>query len=291
MFEWRSKLAAVTVAAGLGMIAAAPAHGAVTIGETFDPGASSCGSDSTILQSVSPPADSYAAPTAGVITSWSYQGGATPMQLRLKVADPEGGNVFQVVGRSGVESAAAGSLNSFETRIPVHTGDVIGLTPVTTGPCIRSGMPAYSYSYFNGDALGESTETYNPPVAGTQLDVSAQLEPDADNDGFGDETQDLCPVNAETHGPCSVPDTDPPETTITKRPRNKSSKTRAKYAFVSDEPASTFECRIDKGPFAPCESPRKFKVEVGRHRFLVRAIDAAGNADPSAAADRFKVVD
>ena len=35
-----------------------------------------------------------------------------------------------------------------------------------------------------------------------QLDVSAVFELEADNDGFGDETQDLCPTNASTQGPC-----------------------------------------------------------------------------------------
>lgn len=282
-----------TGVAGLVLGAAGPAHGAVTIGETFDPGTSSCGAASTILQSASPPADTYAAPSAGVITSWSFQGGATPIQLKLKVGDPEGGNVYQVVGQSRVESAVANSLNTFKTRIPVQPGDVLGLTPVTTGPCIRS-MAGYSYSYFNSDASPGSTGTYNPPVSGIQLDVSAQLEPDADNDAFGDETQDLCPTDAETHGPCSVPvtpDTDPPETIITKEPKNRSTKNNAKYKFISDEAGSTFECKIDKKPFKLCTSPKKFRVKDGKHKFRVRAIDPAGNVDPSAAKDKFRVVD
>jgi hypothetical protein len=36
------------------------------------------------------------------------------------------------------------------------------------------------------------------------LDLSATLEPDADHDGFGDETQDQCPTNASTQGACPV---------------------------------------------------------------------------------------
>src|SRR5205085_4335180 len=38
-------------------------------------------------------------------------------------------------------------------------------------------------------------------VAGELL-VSADIEPDADHDGFGDETQDQCPSQATTQGPC-----------------------------------------------------------------------------------------
>jgi len=87
-------------------------------------------------------------------------------------------------------------------------------------------------------------------------------------------------------------DTDPPETTITKGAPDKLHKPKAKFRFASDEPGSTFECKLDKQPFKPCSSPRKAKhLDDGRHRFKVRATDAAGNTDPTAAKDKFKVVD
>ncbi len=54
----------------------------------------------------------------------------------------------------------------------------------------------------------------------------------------------------------------------------------------------TFECKIDKKPFKPCTPPKTVKnLDEGKHKFKVRAIDAAGNVDPSAAKDKFKVVD
>ena len=44
--------------------------------------------------------------------------------------------------------------------------------------------------------------------------------------------------------------------------------------------------------FKACESPRKLKnLGTGKYKFKVRAIDAAGNVDPSPAKDKFKVVD
>jgi hypothetical protein len=45
--------------------------------------------------------------------------------------------------------------------------------------------------------------TYEPG-SNHQIDVSAVLEADADHDGFGDETQDQCPTNGTTQGPCPV---------------------------------------------------------------------------------------
>ena len=34
--------------------------------------------------------------------------------------------------------------------------------------------------------------------------MNADVEPDADGDGFGDETQDQCPSDKATHGACAV---------------------------------------------------------------------------------------
>jgi hypothetical protein len=84
-------------------------------------------------------------------------------------------------------------------------------------------------------------------------------------------------------------DTDPPETTITKEPPDKGEKNKVRYKFVADEP-STFECKADKGGFEACDSPEKLKVDDGKHKFQVVAIDVAGNRDPTPAKDKFKVV-
>jgi hypothetical protein len=75
-----------------------------------------------------------------------------------------------------------------------------------------------------------------------------------------------------------------PETTILKAPRRRSSSPRARIAFESDEPGSSFECRLDGGRFRACESPRRLRgLDDGVHRFRVRAIDGAGNVDPTPA--------
>jgi hypothetical protein len=90
----------------------------------------------------------------------------------------------------------------------------------------------------------------------------------------------------------TAPDTDPPETEITRGAPNKLDKHKVKFKFTSDEPGSTFECKIDRKPYKPCTSPRKVKrLDDGKHKFKVVATDEAGNTDPSAAKDKFKVVD
>ncbi len=194
-------IASMITTGALSLLTAIPAAAATEVGTTFDPGTSSCGN--MLLQSVSPPADSYAAPFSGVVTSWSYQASEGPVQLKLKVANPEVGNSFTIVGESAVQTATANSLNTFPARISVQTGDVIGLTPVTIGlPCIRV-MAGYSYSAYvmGSDVPPGTTATFNPP-APNQIDISAVLEADADGDGFGDETQDQCPGTSGPNDGC-----------------------------------------------------------------------------------------
>ena len=86
-------------------------------------------------------------------------------------------------------------------------------------------------------------------------------------------------------------DTSPPKTVITKDAPKKTDSAKIKVKFTSSEPNSTFECKLDKKSWKPCSSPTKLKhLKRGKHKFKVRAIDAAGNVDPSPAKDKFKVV-
>jgi hypothetical protein len=51
---------------------------------------------------------------------------------------------------------------------------------------------------------GDSTST-GGGGGSIRVNVQAYEEPDADGDGYGDLTQDGCPTDASTHGPCPVP--------------------------------------------------------------------------------------
>lgn len=87
-------------------------------------------------------------------------------------------------------------------------------------------------------------------------------------------------------------DTDPPETRITKDAPKQTDQTKVKFKFRSDEAGSTFQCKLDKKPWKRCSSPKTVKrLDEGKHLFKVRAVDAAGNRDPTPAKDTFKVVD
>ncbi|TMK56186.1 MAG: CSLREA domain-containing protein [Actinobacteria bacterium] len=80
-------------------------------------------------------------------------------------------------------------------------------------------------------------------------------------------------------------------TKILKGPPKKTKKRTAKFKFSSTEAGSTFQCKLDRKPFKPCASPKKYKrLKPGKHVFKVRAIDKGGNVDPTPAKRSFKVL-
>lgn len=87
-----------------------------------------------------------------------------------------------------------------------------------------------------------------------------------------------------------VVDAKPPQTTITKGPGKKLAQGKAKFTFRSNEPGSSFVCKLDKAKPKPCTSPKTYKaLKPGKHTFKVWAIDPAGNKAPTPAKRTFKV--
>jgi subtilisin family serine protease len=82
-----------------------------------------------------------------------------------------------------------------------------------------------------------------------------------------------------------------PNTTITARPPANTRSRTATFRFKSSEAGSKFQCRHMSGPWVSCSSPKKYiGLGVGMHTFRVRAIDAAGNMDSTAAVDTWRVL-
>jgi hypothetical protein len=78
-------------------------------------------------------------------------------------------------------------------------------------------------------------------------------------------------------------DTTPPDTTLAK-PGNIVGDPDPGFTFTSSDASATFQCSLDKASFAACASPDHVGVlQSGLHKFRVRAVDAAGNVDPTPA--------
>lgn len=88
-------------------------------------------------------------------------------------------------------------------------------------------------------------------------------------------------------------DTIAPETALgqmkrSARVRSKKARAKVKARFTS-EAGARFECKLDRRPYANCVPPKALKLKVGKHVFRVRAIDAAGNVDPTPAKATIRV--
>lgn len=85
-------------------------------------------------------------------------------------------------------------------------------------------------------------------------------------------------------------DASPPETQLTLSPPALDGEASATIMFAADHrDVVRFECSLDSAPFATCTSPVRLSVDDGLHTFRVRAVDRAGNADPTPASTSWAV--
>jgi Ca2+-binding RTX toxin-like protein len=192
-------------------VAVPDARGAVTIGSDLSGsiGTISCGAEPCTGVQTALPGRVVQAPTNGVIVRWRVGDGSGAMTLR--VIRGAGAN-FTGVARGATVSVTIPpsppgqppAVSTFDTRLPVAAGDYLGVD-LAAGASVGYREPAGAQLPVFFPPLGDG-ETRAP--SGTGADeglVNADLEPDADGDGFGDETQDLCAKDATTQGLCRGP--------------------------------------------------------------------------------------
>lgn len=281
----RRWLGSIAAAACL-LASAAPADAAITVGPDTSYsgplGGVGCGSGCTRAGVGSP----WTIPSSGVLVRWRIRTGSASANWRIRTVSPLGPSGEATGTSTGPHQAVEpGGERIFEARIPVRAGDQLAIDAppsATISGYLSSGIASRSWSPPLAD--GEVPRAANGLTGGLTLLYNADIEPDGDSDGFGDETQDRCPAQAATQGPCV------PETTLTKGPKKRIHKSKAKFKFVSDQAGASFECRLDKKKWQPCESPTKVKgLDAGKHKFRVRALNE-GVLDPVPAKRKFRVV-
>jgi hypothetical protein len=152
----------------------------------------------------------------------------------------------------------------------VAAGDDAQVTVKLWNGSSASGAPAQSASV-GVDSGGYWTVDASPALADGTYTVRAEQLDDAGNLGL-----------SRAHS--FQVDATPPDTSITAGPSATTASTAASLRFTSDEAGSSFECLIDDGDWGPCSSPKAYAgLAGGAHTFMVRAIDAAGNQDPTPA--------
>jgi len=132
-------------------------------------------------------------------------------------------------------------------------------------------------------ADGTVDYTYTGAAAGTDT-ITACLDADGDLVCGPTEVTDTATVTYQ--------DTTGPETTIDSGPAEGSTVADATpaFEFSSSETGSTFECKLDDGAYADCDSPLTTgTLTDGPHTLSVRATDAVGNVTPADASRTFTV--
>jgi hypothetical protein len=186
------------------------ADAATSIGQ-LDTGtpSSQCQAHSGWVQSAEAGAPSYVVPAGHwVIVSWSHRANSAvgrDLGVRVWRATATVGS-YTLVGGGSLRVLTPGGINTFRERISVGGGDLLGLRVGAGGGSACEFTAGAGNSVRHGAAASEppsgSTATLSSVLASKRLNVTARLEADADADGYGDETQDLCPGSAGASSGC-----------------------------------------------------------------------------------------
>ncbi|HET9198836.1 MAG TPA: hypothetical protein VFN92_11355 [Solirubrobacterales bacterium] len=167
-----------------------------------------------------PNGDPYAggAPVDGVITKFRIRAYVITeaQQVTFRVADisrPNPGDdetALATAAGSGPtvtlavnEDALEAPIQEFAGRLPVKKGQHLA---IDAGKYVQATVndSGDKFSYVFSPPLVEGSGARGSLEATGELLVQATIEPDADRDGFGDETQDQCASQATTQGPCDL---------------------------------------------------------------------------------------
>jgi uncharacterized repeat protein (TIGR01451 family) len=188
------------------------AHASVTLGQTTG-ATDNCGSNEARLQKATATSPSYVAPFSGVVVKWSYLAGTGGPNITFKVYHSTAAPATWFVRSASAErnpgpdvsQVRPNKLNTFDESpgIPIESGDTLGLTARlgTAAGCIETleGGDVVRVKALPDPPPGADSPGFNGELTSVRVDVSAVVEPDADGDRYGDETQDGCPSDAAVH--------------------------------------------------------------------------------------------
>jgi hypothetical protein len=186
----------------------------------------------------------------GVIVNWTVRSGpATPDTVRVKLRlRTLRGNVGGGTGNQVDLPLSEPGLHTFAERLPIRSGESIGITALVTNqnsgdagaPIIRQEAGIGTSSRLES-SLPEGSTAFVNEQPDTELMLNATIEPDADHDGFGDETQDRCATDPSIQVVACPADRTAPRTKVTYQVRQDFlGEKKVVVHLRSDETASVF---------------------------------------------------
>lgn len=204
----------VALVAGALAIGAGTASGSTLVGTASPWGTSAkptweVPSGATVFNvSDSRPGSQLAAPSAGVVTRWRTEGASDAIAVQLQIVRPSGEGQWQIVASGAVQrridgraiEGGSGARTEWPVRIPIAAGDQLALHQAAPTSAFAFGAQPgpVATRIFRDQAVGSAPSFGSFWMSGEEssadaLGLNADVEPDADGDGWGDETQDACP--------------------------------------------------------------------------------------------------
>lgn len=162
--------------------------------------------------------DAGGAPSAGVVTKVRLRAKVVehPTQVTFLLADltpePSGSATASIAAigptvtlqptEDAEEATGETPIGEFDVRMPVRKGQQLAVQGTEFEATYNASGDKFSYVFMSPL---QASQIPQPSLEATgELLVQGVIEPDADGDGFGDETQDRCPAQRTTQGACDT---------------------------------------------------------------------------------------
>lgn len=203
--------------------------------------------------------------------------GADPVPCTSPVtldALPDGPHVFEVTA-GGAAAARSFRVDTIRPDVETTAGGTV-TEPQVEVAFTTEGGAATTCALDDAPAEPCTSPWTTPPMRNGSRTVRLRATDAAGNAG---ETVRVLQVQAAA-----------PETTFTAGPEGETEIDRPAFGLASSRAGSRFACWIDDAAPAPCDATwRPGELAPGGHVAYARAVDAAGNVDPTPAARRFTV--
>ncbi|MDA0182327.1 plastocyanin/azurin family copper-binding protein [Solirubrobacter phytolaccae] len=251
-------------------------------------------------------------PTNGTSPSFAFTSTKAGSTFECRLDTPSGAGTFTACTSPQTYTTTANGAYTFLVRAKDAAGN-LDATPASQSFTVDTVAPDTAI-----DAGPSGTVTTSSPSFSFSSEAGAKLECRLDGPGGATGSYGLCTsprvlgsladgtytflvratdvANNVDPTPASrtfTVDATAPDTTIDTGPSGAASSPT--FTFSASESGSTFECQLDgpggaTGTFAACTSPRTLSPPAdGTYTFRVRAKDAAGNVDATAASRSFTV--